>query len=58
MKDKPTIYKFGCGHYGRDNLYGRAVTQFIRVGELRGASTVPQVKPCPECKAISHAPAA
>lgn len=45
------IYRFTCGHAGRDNESPRSKTvSFIRVAELRGAIAQEAGKPCPDCK--------
>jgi hypothetical protein len=49
------LYKFTCGHVGRDSEppAGRSrakTTAFIRVAELRNEKAEDVEKPCPNCK--------
>jgi hypothetical protein len=45
------IYKFTCGHVGRDNegRYAKA-TGFIRVAEARRSPVEHSDRNCPDCK--------
>lgn len=50
------IYKFTCGHYGREsepplNCKRATVRGFIRVAEIRGVRTEDAAGKCPNCKA-------
>lgn len=45
------VYKFSCGHIGRDNdSYRSKVTAFIRVAEVRHEQVEEVSKSCPDCK--------
>lgn len=52
------LFRFLCGHVGRENEPGRSrrakVREFIRVAEIRGRAVEDVAKSCPHCKAAGR----